>query len=185
MLKNNKKGFTIIEVVLVLAIAGLIFLMVFIALPALQRGQRNTQRRQDMSRFVSAVTEYAANNGGTLPFTGSLGMMGNPSTFDDESTDWVKKYIIAGNDEDFQDPDGLYYAFIKSSFPYSYQDDEGNASSLIESANNSTNNHHAIVVFSKHSCGNNEGYIKRASGERFFAMFMVLEGGAITCADNM
>ncbi|MBQ3261101.1 type II secretion system protein, partial [Candidatus Saccharibacteria bacterium] len=30
---NFKKGFTIIEVVLVLAIAGLIFLMVFIALP--------------------------------------------------------------------------------------------------------------------------------------------------------
>ena len=38
---KNKKGFTIIEVVLVLAIAGLIFLMVFIALPALQRSQRN------------------------------------------------------------------------------------------------------------------------------------------------
>ena len=34
---NSKKGFTIIEVVLVLAIAGLIFLMVFVALPALQR----------------------------------------------------------------------------------------------------------------------------------------------------
>lgn len=33
----TKKGFTIIEVVLVLAIAGLIFLMVFLALPALQR----------------------------------------------------------------------------------------------------------------------------------------------------
>ncbi|MBP6924997.1 type II secretion system protein [Candidatus Saccharibacteria bacterium] len=32
---QTKKGFTIIEVVLVLAIAGLIFLMVFIALPAL------------------------------------------------------------------------------------------------------------------------------------------------------
>ncbi|MBP9552373.1 type II secretion system protein [Candidatus Saccharibacteria bacterium] len=32
---QTKKAFTIIEVVLVLAIAGLIFLMVFIALPAL------------------------------------------------------------------------------------------------------------------------------------------------------
>ncbi|OYX35483.1 hypothetical protein B7Z00_05080, partial [Candidatus Saccharibacteria bacterium 32-50-10] len=31
----KQKGFTIIEVVLVLAIAALIFLMVFIALPAL------------------------------------------------------------------------------------------------------------------------------------------------------
>ena len=34
---RRKNGFTIIEVVLVLAIGGLIFLMVFIALPALQQ----------------------------------------------------------------------------------------------------------------------------------------------------
>ena len=45
---KHRKGFTIIEVVLVLAIAGLIFLMIFIAFPALQRGQRNTQRRRDL-----------------------------------------------------------------------------------------------------------------------------------------
>ncbi|MBS7346174.1 MAG: type II secretion system protein, partial [Candidatus Sacchiramonaceae bacterium] len=44
MNKHKKYGFTIIEVVLVLAIAGLIFLVVFIALPALQRNQRDTQR---------------------------------------------------------------------------------------------------------------------------------------------
>ena len=55
---KNKKGFTIIEVVLVLAIAGLIFLMVFIALPALQRSQRNTRRRQDMARILSAFNDY-------------------------------------------------------------------------------------------------------------------------------
>ena len=46
-IKKFNKGFTIIEVVLVLAIAGLIFLMVFIALPALQSSQRNTQREQE------------------------------------------------------------------------------------------------------------------------------------------
>jgi prepilin-type N-terminal cleavage/methylation domain-containing protein len=40
--KPKAHGFTIIEVVLVLAIAGLIFLIVFLALPALQRSQRDT-----------------------------------------------------------------------------------------------------------------------------------------------
>ncbi|RKV92712.1 MAG: prepilin-type N-terminal cleavage/methylation domain-containing protein, partial [Candidatus Saccharimonas sp.] len=43
------RGFTIIEVVLVLAIAALIFLMVFIALPALQASQRDTARKSDVS----------------------------------------------------------------------------------------------------------------------------------------
>jgi hypothetical protein cdiviTM7_02704 len=42
--KFQKNGFTIIEVVLVLAVAGLIFLMVFLALPALQRSQRDTRK---------------------------------------------------------------------------------------------------------------------------------------------
>ncbi len=63
----KEKGFTIIEVVLVLAIAALIFLMVFIALPALQRNQRDTQRRNDASRFISQLSQFATNNNGTMP----------------------------------------------------------------------------------------------------------------------
>ncbi|OGL23834.1 hypothetical protein A2791_02930 [Candidatus Saccharibacteria bacterium RIFCSPHIGHO2_01_FULL_46_30] len=65
--KNKQSGFTIIEVVLVLAIAGLIFLMVFVALPTLQRNQRDTQRKQDMSRITTAVASYTQNNKGKLP----------------------------------------------------------------------------------------------------------------------
>lgn len=65
--KNNSKGFTIIEVVLVLAIAGLIFLMVFIALPALQRSQRDTARKNDVSQVASAVSSFSSNNRGAFP----------------------------------------------------------------------------------------------------------------------
>ena len=63
-IKTN--GFTIIEVVLVLAIAGLIFLMVFIALPALQRGQRDTQRKQDLSRISVQMTNYISSSRGAI-----------------------------------------------------------------------------------------------------------------------
>ena len=66
--KDNKKGFTIIEVVLVLAIAGLIFAMVFIALPALQRSQRDQSRENDASVVAAAITKWnsANRNGGTF-----------------------------------------------------------------------------------------------------------------------
>lgn len=60
----TKKGFTIIKVVLVLAIAGLIFLMVFLALPALQRSQRDAQRKQDIAMVVTALHNWKANNKG-------------------------------------------------------------------------------------------------------------------------
>ncbi len=59
---KNKKGFTIIEVVLVLAVAGLIFLMVFLALPALQRAQRDAQRRQDLFIIKDTIDRWMLNN---------------------------------------------------------------------------------------------------------------------------
>lgn len=65
--KLNNKGFTIIEVLIVLAIAGLIMLIVFLAVPALQRTARNTQRKNDVSGIASMISNYVSNNGGTLP----------------------------------------------------------------------------------------------------------------------
>ncbi|MDZ7786540.1 MAG: type II secretion system protein [Candidatus Saccharibacteria bacterium] len=66
-LNANKDGFTIIEVLIVLAIAGLIMLIVFLAVPALQRNSRNTQRRNDVSAVLGAFSEYTNNNRGELP----------------------------------------------------------------------------------------------------------------------
>ena len=65
--KKRKDGFTIIEVMIVLAIAGLIMLIVFLAVPALQRTARNTTRKADASAIAAAVASYIDNNGGTLP----------------------------------------------------------------------------------------------------------------------
>jgi|ERR1039458_5946878 prepilin-type N-terminal cleavage/methylation domain-containing protein len=67
--KSNSEGFTIIEVMIVLAIAGLILLIVFLAVPALQRNARNTQRGTDIGSIVGAINEYVDNQGGTVPAT--------------------------------------------------------------------------------------------------------------------
>jgi prepilin-type N-terminal cleavage/methylation domain-containing protein len=65
--KSNSEGFTIIEVMIVLAIAALILLIVLLAVPALQRGSRNTQRKNDVSALSSAVGDFINNNNGTGP----------------------------------------------------------------------------------------------------------------------
>ena len=64
---TKSEGFTIIEVLIVLAIAGLIMLIVFLAVPALQRNSHNTQRKSDVSAMTGALQEYVNNNGGQLP----------------------------------------------------------------------------------------------------------------------
>jgi prepilin-type N-terminal cleavage/methylation domain-containing protein len=76
-LKKREEGFTIIEVLIVLAIAGLIMLIVFLAVPALQRNSRNTQRRNDVGGILSAMNEYVNNNGGTLPATSDKSWLDN------------------------------------------------------------------------------------------------------------
>ena len=68
-IRKSKEGFTIIEVMIVLAIAGLILLIVFLAVPALQRNARNTQRKNDVSSLLAAFSEFTNNNNGTLPPT--------------------------------------------------------------------------------------------------------------------
>jgi len=72
MLKNlqktkSQKGFTIIEVLIVLAIAGLIMVVVFLAVPALQRSGRNNALNTDANNILTAVGNYSSSNGGTLP----------------------------------------------------------------------------------------------------------------------
>ena len=121
-LNTNKKGFTIIEVVLVLAIAGLIFMMVFIALPSLQRSQRDTQRQNDMSKVVTALQNYMTNNRGSLP-TGTLGYVAGHTEQGDISSsssgvtkEWTYFYdnylmVNSGGVQDvFADPDGEPYS---------------------------------------------------------------------------
>jgi prepilin-type N-terminal cleavage/methylation domain-containing protein len=80
--QKQEKGFTIIEVVLVLAIAALIFLMIFIALPALQRGQRDTGRKNDANTVAAAINTWRSNHRGSLP-SGS-------DDFDSLREDYVK-----------------------------------------------------------------------------------------------
>lgn len=83
--KSNYQGFTIIEVVLVLAIAGLIFLMVFIALPALQRSQRDQARRTDVGLVAAAIRNWRSNNRGiTLKSETALDIHEE----DDDGTKW-------------------------------------------------------------------------------------------------
>ncbi|MBR1939221.1 type II secretion system protein [Candidatus Saccharibacteria bacterium] len=205
MSKSRSRGFTIIEVVLVLAIAGLIFLMVFIALPALQRGQRNTQRKNDLSRIVTAVSSYQANNSNKLPFKtiGTYKLGNNSTDTEKEINPFVQRYIIAGGDNaQFQDPDGESYImayggnfnandntspFGNSNGVLMFLKAPTESSTDVKDKTYDTSNlpfNHYIYVATQAKCGSSEGTLSKGSGKNDFALMYVLEGGSATCADN-
>jgi hypothetical protein len=47
-------------------------LIIFLAVPALQRNSRNTQYKNDASAYAAAVNEWTQNNNGTLPKAADL-----------------------------------------------------------------------------------------------------------------
>ncbi|MDB5166056.1 MAG: hypothetical protein JWM37_128 [Candidatus Saccharibacteria bacterium] len=65
-LQKRNEGFTIIEVLIVLAIAGLIMVVVFIAVPNLQRNARNNRIQTEANGLVTAYSEVSNNKGGQI-----------------------------------------------------------------------------------------------------------------------
>jgi prepilin-type N-terminal cleavage/methylation domain-containing protein len=60
---TNRRGFTIIEVMIVLAMAGLIMVVVFIGVPILQRTVRDSQRKNYANQVFDAAQDFYARNG--------------------------------------------------------------------------------------------------------------------------
>lgn len=63
----RQNGFTIVEILLVIAISGVIMALVFAAIPTLQRNARNNQRKQDVAAMLQAISKHELNNSGNYP----------------------------------------------------------------------------------------------------------------------
>ncbi len=153
-------AFTIIEVVLVLAIAGLIFLMVFIALPALQRNQRDTRRKNDVARIVTQFQNYIANNKGK--YVSDY----NTRT---ELADFVSAYLVPA--EYFSDPStGEPYKLI----------------GCLGSSGDCDRNDPSIgeVNYNSGAYCDGENIIDVSGNRTFFALRTKLESGGYYCVDT-
>lgn len=66
-LRKDKKGFTLIEVVIVLAIAALILVIVFLAVQGAQKSQRDNASKSGAGRAIAAAQNYLSDNGNVSP----------------------------------------------------------------------------------------------------------------------
>lgn len=69
--KNRSSGFTLLEILLVVAAIAILAGIVIVALnPAKQLGDtRNAQRHSDVATIMNAVYQYSIDNNGVLPAT--------------------------------------------------------------------------------------------------------------------
>ena len=174
---RRKSGFTIIEVSLVLAIGGLILMMVFVALPSLQRSQRDAQRREDIISLIENIKKYQQNNRGALP-SGESG--GESSEFTRnvalEAKGWqdlLNNYL----GENFKDPNGEPYILtITDSASYLNNTTE---------FNNILMDNSKILIVKQATCsGNSNGNKVERANPRKLAALYELEVGGTFCANT-
>ncbi len=207
---NSKQGFTIIEVVLVLAIAGLIFLMVFVALPALQRSQRDTARRNDISRVGTSLVQWQTNHGSAINNLPNIGEKDKSvyvgiETFncatgtEGLACEFVRDYMNSGVDgakeNSFQDPDGPHYSLlitknlanagdksIAASFSDKSKLEQFGESGSYTIGGTDPYSEHVIYVVPGAMCDDNGN--ATASGQRHYAVLYRLEGAGVYCLDD-
>jgi len=156
---KDKKGFTIIEVVIVLAIAGLIFAIVFWAVPNLQRGNRDNSRRTVVANVLANLDQYASNNNGAYPSADTAGF----------KTAFLDKYFT----DKVEDPLGGEFLTTGTNVALIQYTDIGAQ----------TNFAPRLAYRLNAKCSTN-GATVAGSGTRAIAIMIALENGPAYCLDN-
>lgn len=181
MKRGDKKGFTIIEVSLVLAIAGLIFLMIFIALPALRRTQRDSARRDDIMVFLKKVKDFQTNNRGALPTGDSINYTWGDSTANKDSSTWVGFFHEYMGDN-FVDPDGVHYNLTIAKCGVNKADDECTADAAVGLESKPFPNDYKLIIVTQAACYGNKAV--GVANPRKVAVLYRLEGAGAYCANT-
>jgi prepilin-type N-terminal cleavage/methylation domain-containing protein len=68
---KNKKGLTLVEVLMVVMAISILFIIIFWALDPVRKlaNTRNTQRIMDMDTILKAVYQYSIDHDGSFPFS--------------------------------------------------------------------------------------------------------------------
>lgn len=156
-LPKKNSGFTIIEVMIVLAIAALILVVVLVAIPQLQRNQRNQARQSIAARIVTEVNNYAGNNNGRYP-----------TPDDDPVTGFTGGFVGRYLDDStaFNDP----------------LTDDNIAEETVFTAIALTDFDPGEAVYTEGAIC--DGEATQSADDRNFAYQVGLEGGAVYCLDN-
>ena len=160
---RQQRGFTIIEVMIVLAIAGLIFGIIFLAVPALNRNKRNMARKSDVARLISLVEEYRVHNAqiGSAPFQGP-----SEGSAQAEFDAFRAKYL--GREYD----------------SYTFDKRPG-----VSNDNNINPGVNEIVYYPQHACKDGAGgppntTVQSANSDKIYAVLVGVEDSGSVCIDN-
>ncbi|MBX4205782.1 type II secretion system GspH family protein [Candidatus Microgenomates bacterium] len=75
-----KRGFTLIEILVVIAIIGILSTLAIISYTGVQKSARDTQRKSDLKQYQNALEVFSNKNGGFYPSETTAGGVSVSST---------------------------------------------------------------------------------------------------------
>ena len=175
---KKKSGFTIIEIALVLGIAGLIMILAFFALPSLWSSQRDADRRANVMNFISALKTYQTNNSrGALPegedVTCTLDVSVSCNSSNEESwSDFLQQYYTKNHA--LEDPGGAVYRVEVSECE---ANNNGDKCEKVPIENRFNIEEPTIYVVKGATCNEEDITIVKTANKRSVAAVQVLEKG--------
>jgi len=168
---------------IVLAIAGVLIAAVLIAVPQLQRNQRNSARRAILGRIKTEIDNYSSNNNSEVPVASNTGTsieerFGSPVTansfydryFDCSGTGANTTCVI-----DVRDP--------QTNLPLGLSDTGANLTTYTATGLTATSPIGSVNYVTNRVC---DGELLTTTGasNRNYSIQVKLEGAAIYCLDN-
>lgn len=154
---SKPKGFTILEVIIVLVIGAIIMIAVFLVVPQLQREQRNRRRQSDARNILQAAEQVYATKGAypgsssTVSALKCLSASGTGAVFTSGSGNCPSILSITG---DIKTPANANYSNV---------DYIPNTASRIS------------VTYDKHRCDSNISVTTNVTGEKNFVVMVPQE----------
>lgn len=159
LLASREEGFTLIEIVIVLAIAAGIMVIVFVAVAGAQAARRDTQRKADVARVRAALELFAGNNAGDYPAAAVTGGVCGGGT---ATSTFCNQYLGGAN---FVDPNGA---------PYTIGAD-GTMGAAVAGT---------TIIYSRNAQCTANAVAALASSPRRYGVAIFLEQGGSTCSAN-
>lgn len=112
---QNKKGFTVVEVLVVIIVLGILLSVVLVVYPGYQARTRDNERKSDVSQLAAAFGAYVLQKNNYMSTGSGCGFMGNGSGFVSQgpATNYpasiascLKAAGVINNASDFTDPSG-------------------------------------------------------------------------------
>jgi len=87
-----KKGFTIVEILIVITVIGVLASIVLLTFPGYQKQGNDTQRKSDLSQIAAALSAYAQQKNTTVSTGSGCGLNGNGNGWLNATTSDISTY---------------------------------------------------------------------------------------------